>query len=93
MSKRNDFVNGLKDLSETDLTTRIREDDQRLKKLEFAHAISPLESPVNIVYRRYRQARINKRKIGKATAPIGMDLPGSDRFTKYQVVLCQKIEI
>ncbi len=48
MSKRNDFVNSLKDMSETDLLSRIREDQQRLKKLEFAHAISPLESPVNI---------------------------------------------
>ena len=48
MSKRNDFVNSLKDLSETDLNARIREDELRLKKLEFAHAISPLESPVNI---------------------------------------------
>jgi large subunit ribosomal protein L29 len=73
MSKRNDFVNGLKDLSETDLTSRIREDEQRLKKLEFAHAISPLESPVNIRMLRKDIARLKteltKRKIGKATAP------------------------
>jgi large subunit ribosomal protein L29 len=69
MSKRNDFVNGLKDLSETDLTSRIREDEQRLKKLEFAHAISPLESPVNIRMLRKDIARLKteltKRKIGK----------------------------
>ena len=73
MSKRNDFVNGLKDLSETDLTSRIREDEQRLKKLEFAHAISPLESPVNIRLLRKDIARLKteltKRKIGKTTAP------------------------
>ncbi|HCL84377.1 MAG TPA: 50S ribosomal protein L29 [Chitinophagaceae bacterium] len=73
MSKRNDFVNSLKDLSETDLTSRIREDEQRLKKLEFAHAISPLESPVNIRLLRKDIARLKteltKRKIGKtATA-------------------------
>ena len=72
MSKRNDFVNGLKDLSETDLTSRIREDEQRLKKLEFAHAISPLESPVNIRLLRKDIARLKteltKRKTGKATA-------------------------
>ena len=48
MSKRNDFVNSLKDLSETDILSRIREDEQRLKKLEFAHAISPLENPLSI---------------------------------------------
>ena len=70
MSKRNDFVNSLKDLSETDLLARIREDEQRLKKLEFAHAISPLESPVNIRMIRKDIARLKteltKRKIGKA---------------------------
>ena len=69
MSKRNDFVNSLKDLSEMDLLSRIREDEQRLKKLEFAHAISPLESPVNIRMLRKDIARLKteltKRKIGK----------------------------
>jgi large subunit ribosomal protein L29 len=74
MPKRNDFVNSLKDLSDTDITSRIREDEQRLKKLEFAHAISPLESPVNIRLLRKDIARLKteqtKRKIGnvKATA-------------------------
>jgi large subunit ribosomal protein L29 len=48
MSKRNDLVNSLKELSETDLAARIKEDELRLKKLKFAHAISPLESPVTI---------------------------------------------
>ena len=48
MSKKIDFVAGLKDLSETDLKARIQEDEQRLKKLEFAHAISPLENPMSI---------------------------------------------
>ena len=69
MSKRNDFVNSLKDMSETDLLSRIREDQQRLKKLEFAHAISPLESPVNIRLVRKDIARLKteltKRKSGK----------------------------
>jgi large subunit ribosomal protein L29 len=73
MSKRNDFVNSLKDLSETDLNSRIREDQQRLKKLEFAHAISPLESPVNIRSLRKDIARlkteITKRKINNP-APV-----------------------
>jgi len=69
MSKKNDFVNSLKDLSEIDLTARIREDELRLKKLQFAHAISPLESPVNIRLLRKDVARLKteltKRKIGK----------------------------
>ncbi len=72
MSKRNDFVNGLKDLSETDLNARIGEDESRLKKLEFAHAISPLESPVNIRLLRKDIARLKteltKRKTGKTVA-------------------------
>jgi large subunit ribosomal protein L29 len=69
MSKKNDFVKSLKDLSETDLHSRVREDEQRLKKLEFAHAISPLESPVNIRMLRKDIARLKteltKRKIGR----------------------------
>jgi large subunit ribosomal protein L29 len=48
MSKRYDFVNSLKDLNELDLKAKIQEDELRLKKLEFAHAISPLENPMSI---------------------------------------------
>ncbi|HEY4208747.1 MAG TPA: 50S ribosomal protein L29 [Puia sp.] len=48
MSKRIDFVNSMKDLNEGDLKARIQEDELRLKKLEFAHAISPLENPMSI---------------------------------------------
>lgn len=31
-----------------DLKTKIQEDELRMKKLEFAHAISPLENPMTI---------------------------------------------
>lgn len=48
MSKRIDFVKSIKDMTEVDLKARIQEDEQRLKKLEFAHAISPLENPMSI---------------------------------------------
>ena len=48
MSKKVDFVSSLKDLNEADLKARIQEDELRLKKLEFAHAISPLENPMSI---------------------------------------------
>jgi large subunit ribosomal protein L29 len=48
MSKKVDFVNSLKDQNEVDLKSRIQEDELRLKKLEFAHAISPLENPMSI---------------------------------------------
>ena len=48
MSKKIDFVKSLKDLNEQDLRARINEDELRLKKLEFSHAISPLENPMTI---------------------------------------------
>jgi len=48
MSKRIEFIKGLKDISEGDLKARIQEDELRLKKLEFAHTISPLENPMSI---------------------------------------------
>ncbi len=48
MSKKIEFVNSLKDLNGMDLKARIQEDELRLKKLEFAHAISPLENPMSI---------------------------------------------
>lgn len=68
MSKKIDFVRGLKDLSESDLQARIQEDELRLKKLEFAHAISPLENPMSVRSLRRDIARLKtelrKRTIG-----------------------------
>jgi large subunit ribosomal protein L29 len=58
MSKKIDFVKSLKDLNEVDLNARIKEDTLRLKKLEFAHAISPLENPVSIRLLRKDIARL-----------------------------------
>jgi large subunit ribosomal protein L29 len=58
MSKKIDFLNSLKDLNENDLKARIQEDEQRLKKLEFAHAISPLENPMSIRFLRKDVARL-----------------------------------
>ena len=48
MSNRNDFVNSLKSMSEHDLKSRIEEDELRLKKLKFAHTVSPLENPMSV---------------------------------------------
>ena len=48
MSKKVDFQKSLAGLSEADLTAKIKEDEQRMKKLSFAHAISPLENPQSI---------------------------------------------
>ena len=48
LRKKYDFNKGLKEASVTDIKARIDEDQLRLKKLEFAHAISPLENPMSI---------------------------------------------
>lgn len=66
MSKRNDFVKGLKEMNETDLKARIEEDELRLKKLEFAHAISPLENPMSVRLLRRDVARLKTELKKKA---------------------------
>jgi len=48
MTKKADFVKGLHGMSDTDLHARLNEDKLRLKKLKFAHTISPLENPMTI---------------------------------------------
>jgi large subunit ribosomal protein L29 len=48
MSKKVDFIKSISTLNETDLQARIKEDELRMKKLKFAHAISPLENPQSI---------------------------------------------
>ena len=58
MSNRNDFVTSLRSMSEEDLKSRIEEDELRIKKLKFAHAVSPLENPMSIRDVRRDLARI-----------------------------------
>ncbi|TMI75663.1 MAG: 50S ribosomal protein L29 [Bacteroidetes bacterium] len=48
MSKKSDFVKSIHGMNEQDLKARMEEDKQRLKKLKFAHTISPLENPMSI---------------------------------------------
>ena len=45
-------------MGEADLRARIQEDEMRLKKLEFAHAITPLENPMSIRALRKDLARL-----------------------------------
>ena len=63
-----DFNKSLKDMNVQDLHAKIQEDQLRLKKLEFAHAISPLENPMNIRALRRDIARIKtqlkKKELG-----------------------------
>ncbi len=58
MAKKVDFVKSLTGLSEADLKAKILEDELRLKKLSFAHAISPLENPQSIRSLRRDVARL-----------------------------------
>ena len=48
MAKKTDFVKSIHGMNENDLKARLTEDELRLKKLQFAHAISPLENPMTI---------------------------------------------
>jgi large subunit ribosomal protein L29 len=58
MSKTVDFKKSIQGLNEQDLQGRINEYEIRLKKLEFAHAISPLENPMSIRNLRRELARL-----------------------------------
>lgn len=69
MAKKIEFKKTLKDMSESDLQARIQEDTVRLKKLEFAHAISPLENPMSIRALRTDIARL-KTELRKRTLGI-----------------------
>ena len=68
MSKTVDFQKSIQGLSVEDLQARVKEDELRLKKLEFAHAISPLENPMSIRNLRRELARLktelNKKQLG-----------------------------
>ena len=68
MSKTADFKKSIQGLSDEDLQARIKEDELRLKKLEFAQAISPLEKPSSIRSLRKELARLKtelkKKQIG-----------------------------
>jgi large subunit ribosomal protein L29 len=68
MSKTVDFKKSIQGLSEQDLLARISEDEQRLKKLEFAHAISPLENPMSIRGLRKEVARLKTELKKKQSA-------------------------
>ncbi len=68
MVKKVEFNKEVKVLSESDLKARIQEDTLRLKKLEFAHAISPLENPVSIRSLRRDIARLKTELTKRALA-------------------------
>ena len=68
MVKKVEYNKELRNLNPSDLQARIQEDSLRLKKLEFAHAISPLENPVSIRGLRRDIARLKTELTKKALA-------------------------
>ena len=65
---KNEFNKSIKEINENDLKARIQEDEMRLKKLEFAHAISPLENPQSIRSLRRDVARLKTELQKRALA-------------------------
>ena len=68
MVKKVEYNKELTNLNMSDLQARIQEDSLRLKKLEFAHAISPLENPVSIRGLRRDIARLKTELTKRALA-------------------------
>lgn len=68
MSKKIDFLKSLTALSESDIKAKINEDELRLKKLQFAHAITPLENPMSIRDLRKDIARLKTELKKRVTA-------------------------
>jgi len=58
MSKIVDFSTSIKGLGADELKAKIAEDELRLKKVSFAHSISPLENPVSMRLLRRDIARL-----------------------------------
>jgi large subunit ribosomal protein L29 len=48
MAKKADFMTSVREMGAEALEARIAEDETRLRKLQFAHAVTPLENPMNI---------------------------------------------
>ena len=65
-NKKVEFNRSLRDLNISDLNSRIDEEELRLKKLEFAHAISPLQNPMTIRAVRKDVARLKTELKKKA---------------------------
>ena len=61
MSKKADFLQSLNGLNAEDLKAKLNEDEVRLKKLTFAHAIAPLENPQSIRALRRDIARLKTK--------------------------------
>ncbi|MEY3350511.1 MAG: ribosomal protein [Bacteroidota bacterium] len=68
MSKKIDFLKSISSLSEADIKAKISEDELRLKKMQFAHAITPLENPMSLRALRRDIARMKSELKKRALA-------------------------
>ena len=73
MSKKADFLQTLSGLTAEDLKAKLNEDELRLKKLTFAHAIAPLENPQSIRALRRDIARL-KTKLQETKASASAEV-------------------
>ena len=69
MSKKVDFSKSIKGLGKDELKAKIAEDELRLKKVSFAHSITPLENPVSMRLLRRDIARL---KTALRTLELGL---------------------
>ena len=74
MSKKVEFNRSLKEATPDELKARMQEDALRLKKLEFGHAISPLENPMSI--------RALRRDIARLKTELGKRVKGTESTHK-----------
>ena len=72
MSKKIDFLSSIKGLSQEDLKAKIAEDELRLKKVSFAHSITPLENPVS---KRLLRKDIARLKTALRSSELGLIKP------------------
>ena len=68
MSKKIDFLKSISSLSEADIKAKISEDELRLMKMQFAHAITPLENPMSLRALRRDIARMKSELKKRALA-------------------------
>lgn len=66
MAKAKKSVEDLRSLDDQNLTGRIGEEEVRLKKLKFSHAVNPIENPLSIRQLRRTIARLKTEQRRRA---------------------------
>jgi large subunit ribosomal protein L29 len=67
MAKRQDLLNSIRNIETEALVARIKDDEVRLRKLTFAHSVTPLENPMSIRELRRDISRL-KTELAKRSA-------------------------